>query len=266
MCRAEEMQADDVAGPVGRGSNLVDVERRRICCEHGARFNRSVQRGEHVFLDRHALDDRLDDEIRIREVIVGLRGRKPRQPIIPGGLADLAARHAAIVKAMDRLLTFREALFGIVEQRDLHARRQAAIGDTRAHRPGAEHRDLAQLANRRRLVDTRHFRGTSLGEECMTQTGRLRRRHTLHEEFPLGRTARVEVGLGRNFDGADNLLGRHQAACARRNALARRGKHLGIRLGHCHVANAARPFRNAGLRERHRGFGEIALRDLVDGT
>ena len=66
------MQAEHILRPRGRGGDFVDVEIGGVGGEDGARLGYRVELAEHLLLDRHVLEHRLDDQVAIGEIgIVG---------------------------------------------------------------------------------------------------------------------------------------------------------------------------------------------------
>ena len=61
--RAEEMQADHDPGREVRAGDRVDVQRRCVGRENRARLHDPVERREHLLLDLHVLEHRLDHQI-----------------------------------------------------------------------------------------------------------------------------------------------------------------------------------------------------------
>ena len=63
---------DPATGMIGvtRHRDLVDVERRGIAAEDRIRARAARDLGEHVLLERHALEDGLDHDIRRRAAVV----------------------------------------------------------------------------------------------------------------------------------------------------------------------------------------------------
>ena len=61
--RAEEVMADHHSRPRGGRGDLVDVERRGVRREDRVGLADPVELGEDLLLQRHALEDRLDDDV-----------------------------------------------------------------------------------------------------------------------------------------------------------------------------------------------------------
>ena len=96
---AEEMQTDDILRPVRDGSDLVQIQRRGIGGEDGAHLRLAIERLEHLLLHCHVLEHRLDDEIGVRDVVVGERARDQREPLVelPGCQPALLERALVIL-------------------------------------------------------------------------------------------------------------------------------------------------------------------------
>ena len=90
--RREEVQADHVLRPAGRGGNRVDVEVRRVGGKHGVRQGEGLEAPEDLEFHGHVLERRFDDERAVAErgPIVGDRhqadARGPRLVAQPRAL------------------------------------------------------------------------------------------------------------------------------------------------------------------------------------
>ncbi|MNM80049.1 hypothetical protein D3C81_919990 [compost metagenome] len=188
----EEVQADDVLGPAGHAGDLVDIQRRGVGGEDGARLAHPVEGAEHLLLDFQFLEDRLDHQVGVGQVGV-IEGAGEQVHALANLLgAQLAALQAARVVLVD---PFQPAIQGIaLAFQDGH--RDAGVeevhGDAAAHGAGADHRDLPDRAQLGGGVDTRHLAGLALGDEYMTQGGRLKRFLGLPEQRLLASQAILE--------------------------------------------------------------------------
>ena len=68
----EEVRAGDVLRPLRDAGHDVDVDRRGIGEQHRARLHHRVELREHLLLDVHALEHRLDDDVGVGDLLVAL--------------------------------------------------------------------------------------------------------------------------------------------------------------------------------------------------
>ena len=167
------MRAGHIARPLRRGGDLVDIQRGGVGQQQRARFHRPVERLEDLALDADLLEHRLDNDIGIRNGLVGLDRLDERESRRHAGLVERAARDAGRVGLPDSLHAPRERLRVLVH--DLHG--QAGIGaghgDAAAHRARADHRRCRRRAGGR---PARHMRGAlrfPLAEKGVAQRLRL---------------------------------------------------------------------------------------------
>ena len=82
----EEMQAQHMIRARCGGRDRVNVEIRCVAGEDRAGFGDLVQAGENIFLHRHILEHRLDDEIAVGEILQLERAReRPKRAIASSG-------------------------------------------------------------------------------------------------------------------------------------------------------------------------------------
>src|SRR5438034_6675499 len=65
----EEMRPDDKRRPTGRGCNLVDIQGGRVAGENGTGLADLVELRKDLFLERHAFENRFDDQIHTRKSV-----------------------------------------------------------------------------------------------------------------------------------------------------------------------------------------------------
>ena len=82
--------------------DLVEVERRGVGGEDGARLGLGVERLEHPPLDLHVLEHRLDHEIRTGDVVVGKRALDEPDPPVELLLASAAPSSACPRSSCER--------------------------------------------------------------------------------------------------------------------------------------------------------------------
>src|SRR5262249_55061084 len=268
----EEVHADYALGPSRRRGDLVDVEGRRVRGQHGVGLRHLVDAGEHVLLDRHLLEHRLDDEIGVGEGIEVGRALDQAHALL-----DVVFGEPAFGRG--RLVILPHHSEAPIERvpRDLdHRHRDADVGevhgDAAAHGAGADHDRLADLRRRRLRRHVGNLGRLALGEEEVALGLRLWRVERLEEELALPRQALVEGLVDRRLHRFDARLGRLEAACLTRDRLAELAEDLGLaaRGGDLvaqvtHLAQRSLLVDDA-LGERNRARAEVALDDLVDQT
>src|SRR5213593_635094 len=226
--RAEEVHADHALGPPRGRGDLVDVERGRVGGQHGARLRHLVEPGEHVLLDGHLLEHRLDDEIGVGESVE------------VGGALDQA--HALLDVVLGQPTLGRRRLVILAHHAEAaierlpgdldHRHRNTDVGevhrDAAAHRAGADHGRLADLRRRRLRGHVGNLGRLALGEEEVTLGLRLRRVERLDEELSLPRQSLVEGQAHRRFHRPDACLRRLEAARLARHRFAELAEDLGL--------------------------------------
>ncbi|MNZ66335.1 hypothetical protein D3C78_845560 [compost metagenome] len=179
------MQADHVLRAAGEGGDLVDVEGRGVGSEDGAGLAYLVEGGEHLALDLHALEHRLDHQVGVGQVGVVEGAGQQGHALLDLLLGQLAALGADLVVLADLRQAAIQRLALLLEQHHRHADVGEVHGDAAAHGAGADHRDLADRAQRQGGVDAGHLAGLALGEEQVAQGLGLRRVHGLLEQLLL---------------------------------------------------------------------------------
>src|SRR5690606_36517114 len=145
--RVEEVEPDDPRRVAARRRDLGHAQRRGVGAEDRVLRRVLSEQGEGLDLQLHALGDRLDDQIRVgdRRLELG-RGvdARPRRVTIAG------AQHVLLDQLGEALVDLRQPPLEEgrldVAHRDLHPRRRTHLRDAVAHRAGAEHRHLPNLA------------------------------------------------------------------------------------------------------------------------
>ena len=125
-----------------------------------------------------------------------------------------------------------------VDQVHGKAVRQCAVGNTGAHRSGAEHRHRRERAARAVLGDAGHLCDLAFSKERMAQTIRLWRRLALEKEFAFQRAAGFVVAAARRFDTFDDLKRRKEAALPTRNVCPRVGEQRVVDFANRAIPNA----------------------------
>ena len=141
--RREEVQAEHVLRPRGRGRDLVDVEIGGVGGEDRARLGDLVELAENLLLDLHILEHGLDDQVAIGEVLeLERRLQQPHRafdllgghPPLGRGRLVILAHHAGA--AVERVLRH-------LDDRHRDAGAEEVHRDAAAHRAGADHADRA---------------------------------------------------------------------------------------------------------------------------
>ena len=223
--RAEEVHADDVLRAARAGGDPVDVERRRVRREDRAGLGDVVQCREHLLLDGHVLEHRLDDEVRVAEIVVVERRREQRHVLRDVGRARAALFRRALVVGADLRHAPVERAGIDLEQRDRNARRQEVHRDAAAHRAGADDRDALDRAHGVVSAHAGNARRRALGEERVAQRTRFRASAMqLQEQPPLVAQPLVERHRDRGRDRVDAFARRRIVlAPSRRRCCARTG-------------------------------------------
>ena len=177
------MHADHVLRPPGRGGDRVDVERRRVGREDGAGLRDAVERREHLLLDLHVLEHRLDDEIGVAQIVVG--ERRPQQRHVPRDavVREPASLRRALVVRADRRHALVERAGVHLEQHDRNPadRKFIAMPLPIVPAPMTATRSIVRTG----VVsgDAGNARRSALGEERVAQRARLGRLHQLEEQL-----------------------------------------------------------------------------------
>ena len=145
--RVHEMQADELLGPVGRGGQPRDRDRRSVRGQDGVRLQVRDQRLEDGLLDLFVLGGRLDDEIDVGDLRGVRRRGDARQGGLGVGLADGALGDLAGKVLLDLAQGGLEPLGAHVVQANLAAAQRAHMGDARSHLAGADDADGVDVAH-----------------------------------------------------------------------------------------------------------------------
>ncbi len=95
------MQSHHVGRPPGAGGDRVEIESRGVGGQNGARFCRGIEPFEYLALDGHVLEDRLDDEVRLGDVLVRQRALDESDPSVEVGLGKPPFLERALVIPAD---------------------------------------------------------------------------------------------------------------------------------------------------------------------
>jgi len=110
-----------------------------------------VERGEELFLRRHVLDDRFDDEVAILEIVDVSRRPHPAEYRIASRRVDGAFLEELVERLADaRHAPLERAAIGL-EDDDIAPRGRGDLRDARSHQPASADADL---------LDVRHDRGS----------------------------------------------------------------------------------------------------------
>ena len=260
--RREEVHADD-ARRVGDGrADLVDREHRRVGRERRGRRAHGVEPREELLLERHALEDRLDHELALRERAELGRALEPRELRAERRLRQppAAERRRAPVARRDAPARGRGRVRARLDERDGHARVDEGLRDARAHRAAADDPDARDRARGRPASSATPggLRRRALGEEHVLQPVRLRRPEELAEQPRLLRAARREARRGRGRErGLDDARRRDEPARARGRVRARR-RALSSAAGSAPGGTARALTRRAGRAARARARARSA--------
>src|SRR5262252_2286056 len=144
--RAEEVHADDVCRAARHSGDPVEIERRGVARENCTLLRNLVELAEYLLLDLDVFEYRLDDEVRIGDIVVGKRRREQCHAALERLRGELAPLERALVVPADRRHTLVKHLFIHLEQGDRNAGAKKIHRDTAAHRAGTDDSDALDLA------------------------------------------------------------------------------------------------------------------------
>ena len=84
------MQTDNRLRTTGHGRDFIEIQGRGVGGEDSPRFGNTIQAGEDVFLHRHVLEYRLDDQITVSQLGQLQRSVDQRTTLLNICLADAA--------------------------------------------------------------------------------------------------------------------------------------------------------------------------------
>jgi hypothetical protein len=137
-----EVHPDEALRPFRRRREARDRDRRRVGGQDAAGFHDAVEPPEELLLDGLVLDDRLDDEIRVRERREVRGGRDAVEGSVARLRRDLALLDLPAEVLLDRLQALLHDLLGHVEEDHVPAGQRRDVRDSRPHLPGADDADL----------------------------------------------------------------------------------------------------------------------------
>ena len=145
--RVEEVQADDPLRVLEVGGHLGDRQRARVGGEDALGRDDGFDLGPHLLLDRHLLEDRLDDEVGVGEAVLGRRAGDEAGEVVGAVAADLARLERLGDLAVDPGDALGDALLVEVGHDDRHAQVAGEEqGELAGHETGADDADLGDLA------------------------------------------------------------------------------------------------------------------------
>ena len=254
------MHADHVAGPLGVGGDLVDVEAGGVGGQDGARLGDLVELLEDGLLDFHRLEHRLDDDVGVLEGVVVERRRDQRHALLDVLGLHAAALGGVLVVGADGLEAAIQRFLAGLEHRHGDACVGEVHGDATAHRAGADDAAGLDLALRRVGRHVLDLGGFALGEEVIALGGRFLRGQQLAEQFALALHALVERQFDGGLDALDDVPRRLEAARLAGDRLLGLGEQLRRLERHGEVADAAQ---RRLLRQQHLGVGDRALQQVA---
>ena len=146
--RAEEVHADHVLRALGERGDLVDVERGGVGGEDRARLHHLVERLEHLLLDAHLLEHRLDHQVGVLQVVVArawcVSSAMRCVVLVLLELALLDLRFVVLADGADAAV---ERFLLHLEHHHRDAGVEEVHRDAAAHGAGADHGDLLDLAH-----------------------------------------------------------------------------------------------------------------------
>ena len=199
-------------GSLGRRGDLVDVERRCVGCQDGIGPSDAVEFGEDLLLERHALEDGLDDDVGLPKAVEAEGRFNSRQAFVHLCLRQPALLHGGSVVLADRGQPAIEGRLIDFLQEDGDSRIGVGHGDSAAHRPGPDHRGAANGDARRILRDAGNLGHLALGEEDVDERLGLVRKEAFAEEIALALAALGEWHCNGGFNRLNCLEGGDQSA------------------------------------------------------
>ena len=172
--RAEEMQADDVFRSLGKGGDGIQVQRRSVRGENGARLAHRIQLLEDLLLDAHLLEYRFDHHVDVRQRSVFGDTFDQLQALFHGIDGQAAALDAGGVSIAGALQAALQRFVIDFQKLHRHTGIGKAQGDTDTHGAAANNcgtLDSAGFHLGRQIVDLARL---ALGEEGMDQRTALR--------------------------------------------------------------------------------------------
>ena len=268
--RAEEVGADDLVRPAGGARDLVDVECRGVAGQDCLLLAHGVQLAEHLLLEPHLLEHRLDDDVNLGQVAVVDGGGNQAEPRVHRLLRQTALRDGRGVVLRDDRQPLVERLLRDFE----HRHRDAGVGEV--HRDAATHRAAAD--DRRGLDregggvlrDIGNLRDLAFGEERMALRLRLVRGDEPQERLALGGKSLGERLVHRRLDAGDARVRRLEPSGPPRHLLSELPEDLrrAPGLGHFVIERgraAERPVLvDVAARAGDRRIDYVALDHLVD--
>ena len=225
---AEEMGTEHLGGAAGGGGDAIHVEVGGVARDDRLRLADRIEAGESLELERHLLEDRLDDEIRGGDRIQLEHRSDARETLAHRRLAQAPLAHGGGVVPLDGRHRALDLLLPEVEELHRDAGVGEVHGDAAAHGPRADHRPLADIACRDVLSDAGDPGDLTLREEYVPQRRRLRRADLGVEHFVLPRDALVEGKLHRGLHALDACIGCAHAPGPALDLLARSIEDPGV--------------------------------------
>ncbi len=142
-----EVQADEPLRPVGGRGQPGDRDRRGVRSQERALAEVRRERGEDRLLDRLVLGRRLDDQIRLPDLLQPFDGFDPAESRLHRRIVDDASRDLAREVALDDVQAGIDPLAADVVQLDRVAGQGADVADARAHLARADNADGLYLGH-----------------------------------------------------------------------------------------------------------------------
>jgi hypothetical protein len=165
VCGTEEMRPDDKLRPMSRGSDLVNVQRGGIAGENGSGLADLVELGKDFFLQRHAFENRFDDQIHARKSVQAQGWLDELESLVHKLLGEAAAFDGVGVILLDiRDAAIERGLICLLDQY-WNTRVGEHHGNPGAHRASANHTGSRNWNQRRVFRYVGDFRNLALGKE-----------------------------------------------------------------------------------------------------
>ncbi|MNZ72476.1 hypothetical protein D3C78_908550 [compost metagenome] len=256
------MQADHVLRAAGDGGDGVDIQGRGVAGEDGAGLAHLVEGAEHLLLDRQVLEHGLDHQVGVGQVGVVEGALQQFHALLQLRFGQLAALDADLVVLADLRQAAIQRLGLLLQQLHRNADVGEVHGDAAAHGAGADHRDLADRAERGSGIHSRNPSRFAFGEEHMALGNRLRGALGLPEQLALAGQAFVQRQRAGGLYRGQYPIGRLAVLPAR---LVVGQIALDEVVGHavCRVRPGLRPARRGAMGEQFAGKGAGRIQQVL---
>mmetsp|Transcript_22479 Transcript_22479/g.49152 ORF Transcript_22479/g.49152 Transcript_22479/m.49152 type:complete len:240 (-) Transcript_22479:629-1348(-) len=222
------MASNHVLRPLGCGSNLVNVQPRRVGSEDAPRLADPVKLCKDLLLDLHVLEHSLNYQIALSKILILGGWLNPGQNFVHSSLLLGPPFDAARVVLLDHCHPLVQSVLGDVHKHHLHTRFSATHCDATTHQPSADNTSGVQRA--RLLLETRNLRALALSKEHVLQSLGLVSLHQCGELCGLHLHTSREITVCRGQNTPNDGLRRDLASTGH-------AKLLGFLLDHSRISS-----------------------------